>query len=41
MFSIRRRNVKNVFEHLNEYTQIMIDKHDLAIYYEENSHNMK
>ena len=41
MFSIRRQNVKYVFKHLNECTQIKIDKHNLAIHYEENSHDIK
>ena len=41
MFSIRRRSVEYIFEHSNECTQATIDKHDLTIYYEKNSHDMK
>ena len=41
MHSIRRQDVENVFEHLNERTQTTLDKYDFTIYNEKNSHNMK
>ena len=41
MFLIRNWSAEHVFEYLNECTQTMIDKHDLAIHYEKNSHDMK
>ena len=41
MFLICRRNIKHVFKHLNENTQIIIDKHNFTIHHKENSHDMK
>ena len=41
MYSIRRRNVKNVFKYLNERTQTTFDEHDLTIHNRKNSHDMK
>ena len=41
MHSIRRRDVENIFEHLNERTQTTFNKHDLIIYNEKDSHDMK
>ena len=38
---LHRRNVKNVFKHANERTLTTFNKHDSAIYHEEDSHNMK
>ena len=41
MHSIRRRNVKNVFEYLNERTQITFNEHDFIIYNKKDSHDIK
>ena len=41
MHLIRRENVENIFEHLNERTQTTLNKHDFTIYNKRNSHNMK
>ena len=39
--SIRRQNVKNIFEHSNERTQTMLDKHNFTIHNKKDSQNMK
>ena len=41
MHSIHRKNVEDVFEHLNECTQTTLDEHDFIIYNEKDSHDMK
>ena len=41
MYSIRRENVENIFEHLNENTQTAFNKHDLTIHNKKSSHDMK
>ena len=41
MHLIRRENVKNVFKHLNERTQITLNEYDSAIYNKKDSHNIK
>ena len=41
MHSIRRRNVENIFKHLNERTQITFDEHNLIIHNKKDSNDMK
>ena len=41
MHLIRRQDVKNVFEYLNERTQTTLDEHDFTIHNKKNSHDMK
>ena len=41
MHLIRRQNVKNVFEYLNERTQTAFDEHNFIIYNKKDLQNMK
>ena len=41
MHLIRRKDVENVFEHLNERTQTKFNKYNIIIYNEKDLHNMK
>ena len=41
MHLIRRENVENVFEHLNECMQAAFNKHDFIIHNKKDSHDMK
>ena len=41
MYLMRRKNVKNIFEYLNERTQTAFNEHDSIIYNEKDSHKIK
>ena len=41
MHLIRRKNVKNIFKYLNEYTQTAFNKHDFTIHNKKDLHDMK
>ena len=41
MHSIRRKDVKNIFVHLNKRTRTTLSEHDFIIHNEKNSHDIK
>ena len=41
MYLIHCKDVENVFEYSNKRTQITFNKHNLTIYNEKDSHDMK